>query len=184
MDSDPVTDDLVRAAQDGDAAAMQALYAALAPTVLGYLRAKGAEDPEGATSDVFLAVFGRIRQVRGGASGLRKLTFSIAHARMVDQHRARARRPTELPYRAEVDTRTVESAEQTAVTRAATAQVLQVLELLPPDQREVITLRVVADLSVEQVAEIMGRSGGAVKQLQRRGLLAIRQALAERRVTL
>jgi RNA polymerase sigma-70 factor (ECF subfamily) len=64
------------------------------------------------------------------------------------------------------------------------ARVRAVLDVLPDDQREVLTLRVVADLSIDQIAEIMGRSAGAVKQLQRRGMVAIRQALAERRVTL
>jgi RNA polymerase sigma-70 factor (ECF subfamily) len=48
----------------------------------------------------------------------------------------------------------------------------------------VLILRVVADLSIDQIAEVMGRSSGAVKQLQRRGLIAVRQALAERRVSL
>ncbi|MEO9139446.1 MAG: sigma factor-like helix-turn-helix DNA-binding protein [Jatrophihabitans sp.] len=59
-----------------------------------------------------------------------------------------------------------------------------VLAVLPDDQREVLTLRVVADLSIEQIADVMGRSQGAVKQLQRRGMIALRKALAERQVTL
>jgi RNA polymerase sigma-70 factor, ECF subfamily len=47
----------------------------------------------------------------------------------------------------------------------------------------VLYLRIVADLPIEQVAQVIGRSAGAVKQLQRRALLALRAALAERRVT-
>ena len=45
------------------------------------------------------------------------------------------------------------------------------LERLNEDQRSVITLRILGDLSIEQTAEVLGKSTGAVKQLQRRGLL-------------
>ena len=50
-----------------------------------------------------------------------------------------------------------------------------------PEERK--TDGIVADLSIEQVAQIIGRSPGAVKQLQRRGLIALRRELAQRRVT-
>lgn len=179
-----VTDEVVTAAQEGDPDALRIVYRALAPAVAGYLRTKGVTDPEAVTSDVFLAVFAQLGRVRGGADGLRRLTFSIAHARMVDDHRARERRPASVPYDPQDDRRVVESAEDSAHANSSTEQVLEILDLLPEDQREVLTLRIVADLSVGQVAEIMGRSAGAVKQLQRRALIAVRQALAERQVTL
>ncbi len=179
-----LTDELVAAARDGDADALRAMYLALSPQVLGYLRAKGVDDPEAVTSEVFCSLLPRIPQLRGGAAGLKTLTFSIAHARMVDEHRARARRPAGTPYEADADTRVVDSAEDLAQNAIATDRVMEILAVLPPDQREVVVLRVVADLSVEQVATIIGRSAGAVKQLQRRGLVAIRQAITERRVTL
>ncbi len=179
-----ITDEVVAAAQDGDIAAFRVIYDGLAGAVCGYLRAKGVSDPEGVTSDVFLALLPRLADVHGGSAGLRKLVFSIAHARMVDEHRGRARRPVLVEYDQSYDTRVVVSAEHTAEIALGTARVVEVLAVLPDDQREVLSLRVVADLSVEQVAEIMGRSAGAVKQLQRRGLLAIRTALESGRVTL
>lgn len=52
----------------------------------------------------------------------------------------------------------------------------RIVALLPPDQAEVILLRVVADLSVEQVAAIIGKRPGTVRVLQSRGL----KRLAER----
>ena len=48
---------------------------------------------------------------------------------------------------------------------------------LPDDQRSVLLLRVLADLTVEQVAAVMGRSVGSVKALQRRGLRTLRDRL-------
>jgi RNA polymerase sigma-70 factor, ECF subfamily len=179
-----ITDDTVAAAQRGDPAALRLIYAELAGAVCGYLRTKGVADPDGLTSEVFLGVFPRLPQVIGGAAGLRKLVFSIAHARMVDEHRERERRPPPVDYEPTDDARTVPSAEDEAHVALGTARVLAILAVLPPDQAEVLTLRVVADLSLEQVAEIMGRSTGAVKQLQRRGLVSVRAALEAGRVTL
>jgi RNA polymerase sigma-70 factor (ECF subfamily) len=48
---------------------------------------------------------------------------------------------------------------------------------LPDDQRSVLLLRVLADLTVEQIAQVMGKSVGAVKALQRRGLRTLRDRL-------
>lgn len=184
MSGSDLTDDVAAAAGRGDGPALRLVYESLAPGVLGYLRAKGVRDPEAVTSDVFLALLPKLHRVVGGADGLRKLVFCVAHARMVDDHRQSARRLDVVEYTSGDDPRTGKSAEDAAHAALASARVIEVLAILPDDQREVLSLRVVADLSLEQVAEIMGRSAGAVKQLQRRGLLAIRQALAERRVTL
>jgi DNA-directed RNA polymerase specialized sigma24 family protein len=52
-----------------------------------------------------------------------------------------------------------------------------VLDGLLPDQRECVLLRIVAGLSIEETAAALGKSAGSVKQLQRRGLLAMKKAL-------
>jgi RNA polymerase sigma-70 factor (ECF subfamily) len=182
--SGTLTDAVVAAAGRRDPDALRAVWVELSPVVLGYLRSKGVSDPEAVTSDVFVALIPRIDRVQGGVTGLRKLTFTIAHARMVDEHRARARAPEVVEYEPADDPRTAGSAEDAAADGLALAEIQAVLAGLPDDQAEVIRLRVVADLSLEQVAEIMGRSTGAIKQLQRRGLLALRAILAARaRVT-
>src|SRR3978361_1782558 len=76
-----ITDADVRAAQAGEPAAFRVIYEALSPVVLGYVAAKGVADPEGTTSDVFMAVFPRLRELHGGAAGLRTFVMSVAHAR-------------------------------------------------------------------------------------------------------
>ena len=68
------------------------------------------------------------------------------------------------------------SAEDDALRALGNARVEAILALLPADQREVLYLRVIADLSIEHVAQVIGRSQGAVKQLQRRALIALRGA--------
>ena len=54
-----------------------------------------------------------------------------------------------------------------------------VLADLRPDQREVLTLRIIGDLSLEQVADVLGKSRGAVKSLQHRGIAALQRRLGE-----
>lgn len=133
---------------------------------------------------MFVKLLPRLPEVKGGAGGVRKLAFTIARARMIDSFRARSRSGTTVPFDPIRDERAVPSAEDDAHAALTLARVHAILDLLPDDQREVITLRVVADLTVEQIAAVMGRSQGAVKQLQRRGMVALRQAVQERRVTL
>ncbi len=150
-------------------------YQQHAATVSGYLRSQGIEDPDAVTQDVFLALYPRLADIRGGVEGLRALVFSIAHARVVDHHRRRSRSPTFSEYDPEQDTRTTDSAEDTALIARSEAE--ELLQSLPDDYREVLALRVIADLSLEATAQIMCKTTGAVKQLQRRALTTLRTKL-------
>jgi RNA polymerase sigma factor (sigma-70 family) len=180
----PITDQVLAAAQEGDARAFRAIYTELAPIVLGYLTAKGVSDPEAVTNDVFVAVLPRLDELTGGVPGLRTFVMSVAHARMVDDARRRRRQPHVSEYDAATDPRVVVSAEQDAIESMAAAAIVELLRELPAEQRDVLALRVIADMSVDAVAEIIGRSPGAVKQLQRRGLLGLRRLVLELGVTL
>lgn len=177
--ADQALEDAFPAAQLGQAWALRALYDGLAPRVRGYLRARGASEPEDLTSEVFLAVFPRLATVSGGLPGLRTLLFSVAHARLVDDLRRQSRRPPAVQYDPAQDPRQGRSSEDEALGRLATAHVTSLLATLPEDQRTVLLLRLVDDLTVEQVATVIGRSAGAVKQLQRRGLVTLRARLAD-----
>ena len=102
----------------------------LAPRVRGYLRSRGADEPEDLTSEVFLAVFPRLGSVTGGAAGLRTLVFSIAHARLVDDLRRRSRRNPTVEYDPGTDERSAPSSEHEALALLATDQVRELLAVL------------------------------------------------------
>ena len=174
--ADPLTEQTVSAARANNPAALRAVYESLAPAVHGYLRSKGCEDPEALTQDVFLTVFSKISTVSGGPAGLRTFTFSVAHARMVDDHRRRERQPATAPYDPQLDNRSTDSAEDTVLSSRLGAA--QMLDGLTGAQREVLLLRVVADLPLEDTAVIMGKTVNTVKQLQRRALLALKERVA------
>ena len=184
MPAPPMNDETVAAASAGDPDALAIIYSVLSPQVLGYLRARGATDPEGLTNDVFLHVIRRLDALVGGARGLRTFVFSVAHARLVDDVRRRSRRPAEMTYEPERDGRLEPSAEQAAISSSRGSHLDEVLSQLSDDQRSVISLRVLGDLSVDQTAEVLGKTAGAVKQLQRRGLLTLRGLLDRGEVTL
>jgi RNA polymerase sigma-70 factor (ECF subfamily) len=155
------------AAGTDPAALFGVAYRSFAGPVLGYLKARGVDDPEAVTQDVFLAFFPRINGLSGGLQGAKSLIFSIAHARMVDHYRRLERRPQLTPYDPQEDSRSTPSAEDRAELNGGAEALLAGLS---DEHQEVLALRVVADLSIEQVAAIMGKSEGAIKQLQRRAL--------------
>ena len=157
-----LTDEVVEGARVGEASALTALYTALAPGILAYLRSRGSRDAEGLTQEVFLQLLPRLR------------TFTIAHSRLIDEFRRRGR-STELPYEAESDRRRQASAEQEVIEQWGPSGITSLLAHLGDEQKAVILLRVLGDLSLEETARIVGKSVGAVKQLQRRGLLALRE---------
>lgn len=176
----PLTDDVVLSAQSGDPSALSAVYRSLAPQITGYLRGKGVDDAEGLCQDVFLTVFAKLSGVHGGAAGLRTFTFSIAHARMVDYTRQKARQPQMDRYEPGDDLRRGESAEAEAMDAMGWDGLSELLERLTPDHRETLLLRIVAGLSLDETATVMARSVGSVKQLQRRALAALKELVEER----
>jgi RNA polymerase sigma-70 factor, ECF subfamily len=167
--------DEVEAPGQADEGVFSAAYREFSPAVLGYLRARNVEDPEGTTQEVFLALYPQLGRVRGGAKGIKSLVFSIAHARYVDEYRRRVKAPPTTDYDPEADPRCAASAEDQLLAAESTANVNALLGTLQQDQQEVLALRIVADLSLETTAEIMGKTPGAIKQLQRRALCRLRK---------
>lgn len=167
----PAFDQILAAAQANAGWAFTRLYQELAPAVAGYLRSQGATDAEDLTSEVFLGVFNALGSFSGTEAQFRSWVFTIAHRRLVDHRRSRARRPTTDSLDASGASAEVgesPAAEDDALARLGRERVQRLLAELSDDQRDVLALRVVADMTVEQVAEALGKRPGAVKALQRR----------------
>lgn len=178
-------DHVLDAAQAGAGWARTRLYQALAGPVTGYLRAQGAAEPEDVTSAVFLAVFARLPAFTGTEAQFRSWVFTIAHHKIIDERRRRARRPDPGPLddAGEAAGGRAVPAEDEALARIGAERLHRLLDQLTPDQRDVISLRIVADLSVEQAAAMLGKPAGSVKALQRRALEALRRQLAQEGVS-
>ena len=172
-DFDPV----LSRARVGSPEAFTALYEDLARPVAAYVRARGVPDVDDVTSEVFLAVFTGLARFTGTQEQFRSWVFTIAHRRVVDVWRRGSRTVAAVPYEADTDVRTSASAEADALDGLGEEWVMEMLGHLTDDQREVLVLRIVGDLTVEQVGAVVGRRPGAVKALQRRGLATLRRIL-------
>ncbi|WP_167761005.1 RNA polymerase sigma factor [Geodermatophilus sp. DF01-2] len=172
-------DDVLAAAQAGAAWAFEVLYRDLSPAVTGYLRLHGAAEPDDLASETFIGVLTGLAGFRGDEDALRAWVFTIAHRRLVDDWRRRGRRPQVSDDDALLEERRGGDVEDDVLVRLGAGDVHRLCGSLPVDQRAVLLLRILADLTVEQVAQVLGRSAGSVKALQRRGLRTLRVALDE-----
>lgn len=172
----------IEAARRGEAAGYEWIYRWLAGPVTAFARTRGAADPEGITNETFLRAFRSLDGFSGTGHGFRSWIFSIARNQLIDAHRAAQRRPAELL--APPPEETSEGADVVALEAIGTGDLDTALATLTADQREVIVLRLVADLSLAETAEIVGRPVSAVKRLQARGLKRLQKEILNGEVSL
>ncbi len=170
-------DDVLAAAQANAPWAFRRLFEDLSPTVVGYLRLRGARDPEDVTSEAFLSVFRSLSTFSGDETAFRSWVFTIVHRRLTDERR-RAGRQVQTDRLDALEMDFGGDVEQEALGRLGSDWVHEVLAELSADQRDVLLLRVVADLPVDEVADILGKRPGAVRALQHRGLERLRRQMA------
>lgn len=173
---------MLAAAQVNAPWAFEALYRELAPAVAGYLRMQGADEPDDLTSEVFLGVFRGIRGFTGTEAQFRSWVFTIAHRRLTDERRRRGRTPPTASLDAVAEP-VGGDVEDEALAWLGDERVRDLLAELSPGQRDVLLLRVVADLSVEDTARALGKRPGAVKALQHRGLATLQRKMSQQAVT-
>jgi RNA polymerase sigma-70 factor (ECF subfamily) len=170
---------ILAAARTGAEWAWTQIYEDLAPAVTGYLTARGAPEPTDLASEVFLQVVRDLPSFEGDEPHFRAWVFTIAHRRLLDDSRYRARRPVEpAPRELFAGEARVEDAEEQALRELSAQRVHRILARLSPDQQSVLLLRILGDLTVQQVSAVLGNSPGAVKALQRRALAAVERELA------
>ena len=158
----------LESARRGEEAAWHVLYGWLAPQVLGFLRASRIPDPEDVLGAVFVDVAQRIGSFRGDARSFRAWVFTITRAR---------RRENPLDTGAHEAIPAPVDVEGQALSAVALDELLGVLDRLTDDQREVLILRALDGWTSKQVAEITGRTVGAVEQLQYRARQALQDLL-------
>lgn len=169
-------DAVLVAAQLGEAWAFQRLFDWLGRPVAAYLRGAGIEDADGTANEVFLRVFGGISRFEGTEVRFRSWVFAIAHNLVIDERRRRARRPGQVELADDAGPSAIGADEEMLVS-IGDERVRTLLAGLPPDQRDVVLLRIVADLSIEETAAALGKKPGAVKSLQHRAVASLRRRL-------
>jgi RNA polymerase sigma-70 factor (ECF subfamily) len=161
---------LLAAARDGDRDAISAIWRAEQPRLLRVLRGEVGDAADDVASQTWLEAMGALRRFEGDERGFRALLFTIARRRVADHRRTRRRKPASATdpevLRDLVPAQHADGFDQLGADEA----VRTILAALNEEQAEVVLLRVVAGLTVGEVAEISGRSEGAVRVLQHRAL--------------
>ena len=171
-------------ARTGDEEAFARIFRDVQPALLRYLRVI-ATDPEDVAGETWVQVVAGLRRFRGEEQDFRAWLFTIARNRAADAGRSRARRPA-VPLdmtEAEQQLTTPDAADR-ALETLSTQTTMALIRSLPPDQAEIIVLRVVVGLDTADVARIVGKTPGAVRVAAHRGLRRLAGQVAQAGVTL
>ena len=171
---------LIRRAQERDQVALTQLYEENFDRIYRYIVLKIGDrtEAEDMTQQVFLNALKFISSYKFKGMPFSSWLYRIAHNQVVDYFRKKSKRLTvpldeSLPLPAAggdpgvLVEKKMEINEVVIATRKLTAA-----------QQEVISLRFASELSITEVAGVMGKSEGAVKALQHSAIVALRKALS------
>jgi RNA polymerase sigma-70 factor (ECF subfamily) len=172
---------LLKRARICDEEALGILYDQYAPLIYSYLyrRVHDAQIAEDLTSEVFVRMLQAIQSQKLWHTSFRGWLYRIAHNLVVDHYR---KQPAALALALDEELMADEEDLDSALAEQLSRQRLQAaIGLLTSDQQQVLALRFGEQLPAREVAEIMGKSVGAVEALQHRALAALRRILQKGR---
>ncbi len=171
---------LVREAQQGGTAAFSALYEHYYDSIFRYVsfRTGNTTEAEDITAEVFVRMIESIHRFKWKGYPFSSWLFRIAHNLVVDFYRKKGRRRmVSLENAPPIMEEGVVDADARMDLELTMGDVRKAMEDLTDLQREAITLRFAAGLSVAETAKAMGKKDNAVKALQHAGLKKLRRAL-------
>lgn len=169
---------LLEQARRFDPDALRALHNRLYEPVQRYVHFK-VSDPQASedlTSEVFLRMLEALKKGKQWKTTPDAWIFGIARNVVADHYRKTSRRNEVV-----LDERLAMPDEQNPTQRVIVAEeheeLAQAITVLTDEQRDVVLLRFMEGLSINDVAEAMGKTPGAVKGLQHRALRALSEAM-------
>jgi RNA polymerase sigma-70 factor, ECF subfamily len=165
-------DPLLEAARAGEEWAFARLYDTLHPSLLRYLRWQEPAVADDLASETWLAVAEGLGRFEGDEQAFRGWVFTIARRRLATHRRSAGRQRT-MPVGPDrlAEVRDTEDPSDVVMDRmSAQSAIAQLASVLPPEQAEVVVLRVVGGLTVDEVARVIGKRPGTVRVLQHRAL--------------
>src|SRR5215204_2689701 len=170
--------ELVDRGQRGDRDALEELYLLHFDRIYSYLHMSvgNRHDAEDLTTQTFMKMLESIKRFRWQSAPFSAWLFRIAHNLAMDHFRASRRwQPEEEVPEPVSDTEP--SAEAAAFQSIGRQSMLELIEDLSQEQKQVLTLKFVFNLPNAEVATILGKTEGAVKSLQHRALVSLQKQL-------
>lgn len=155
----------------------QQIYEEYSAKIYRYFRyrVKNVWDVEDLTTAVFIKVYSKLDQY-DGRHPFGAWIFRIAHNTLIDYMRKKKECPVDQETFSTIKA-TDKLPEECLVTQESTAVLWQKVHTLTKDQRNVISLRYLADLRMNEIAEILGKTEASVKILHFRGIKKLQQLM-------
>lgn len=176
-------DVVLAAALAGQGWAFTSLFNWLEAPITAFVRGRGCGEPDEVVNEVFLGAFRGLHRFEGDHIDFRRWVFGIARNKVVDSYRAQSRRDF-------IDLRAIDDmpiaagdAEEDALSHLSGDRVTELLATLTEDQRDVVVLRLISDLSIAEVAAMLDKQPGAVKALQARALRRLGRVISAEAVS-
>ena len=169
---------LVERAAGGDVEAFGELYSIYLDRIYRYVfhQVKDKMTAEDITEEVFVKAWKAIGSCKGRGRTFSPWLYRIAHNQLIDNLRSRRKYlPTEMETLAETG-----GPELGVEEKLERQELLATISHLPHNQKQVIILKFIEGLDNLEIGRIMGKSQGAVRVLQMRALVTLRQRLGRK----
>ena len=169
---------LVERGQEGDREALEELYLLHFDRIYSYLHMSvgNRHDAEDLTTQTFLKMLESIKRFRWRSAPFSAWLFRIAHNLAMDHFRSSRRWQPEEDVPEPIG-ESEPSAEAAAFQSIGRQSMLELIEGLSQEQKQVLTLKFVFNLPNSEVATILGKTEGAVKSLQHRALVSLQKQI-------
>lgn len=175
-DRDAVANRALIQARNGVGAGFEYLFRELAGPVAAFAARQGSDDADGVANTALFEAYRGLGTFEGDFSGFRAYVFRIARNRIIDDHRKKIRRPRLVEMNGAVP---APRSERTDERLGSEEWVTNMLDQLTDEQRTVVSLRVLGDLSIAETSDLMGKPESAVKALQRRAIRRLHKLTGE-----
>ena len=169
---------LIRRAQERDQVALTQIYEENFDKIYRYIVLKIGDraEAEDMTQQVFLNALKSIDRYKFRGMPFSAWLFRIAHNQVVDHYR-RKKRATMVPID-DVILPGQDNPGRDAERKMEIEEVNRATQQLTSAQREVISLRFAGELTIAEVARVMGKSEGAIKALQHAAIISLRKIMS------
>lgn len=170
---------LVRQAKSGNEDAFGGLYDLYAASIFRFLLGNLAnpQEAEDLTTEVFIRVWRALPEYEDAGYPFSAYLFRVARNLLIDTYRSHGRNEPLISIEDAGLEEILQDPEQKLPDPSEYDALHRALQALREDYREVLVLRFLNDLSVEEISVIMNRSEGAVRVLQHRALNAVRNII-------